>query len=701
MADPTTPADAQPEQAHAAEKPPAAPLTPEEAEAEAETAGSGDDEEYVSDPDDALLPEMRRREASDDEGSEEGRARIGSDRGDGDDGDGQGAAEVYEDEAYEDDDEEYYDDLAEEEVGEGFEEEYDGRAEPPKEVAGAQGEDGEKGDVEGEAAVEGDGEEKKEQEPFAVPTSGAFYMHDDRFQEESRGRRRRMFGGRKLWDAKDDQAWVHDRFEEMNLHEEHYEDKRMSRGRFRGRGGGGRTRGTGHGFARGGKYRGYNEDINNNHQNRPQKVVRGRGPRRYEAVAKNNRDVVGFQRKQPARSRESAASASAVRESGQTLNAQSEMAPPKKNVVNSSLNSASPPFYPSGASNPDFSVPAQRRDNMQAGGSNKVFPSSMKMDDNAKVQSGPAVRRDYGARDRFQHADGPVRQSPRSGGTSLNSSGFAASTVNHGQSSVVRTQGGNGIPSNNQSTSSLHQNPRAPTHQQSHTSVVHQKSGQVQTQSAMRIPTQQLNHRTGNPSTTQHLPVRSTESVENGLYPSSNKSNASSGAGKTNSQEAGRGSFMYGGAQVIGAAGAIGLAQGEQNFPGTPALLPVMQFGSQHPGGVGVPTVGMALPGYVAQQQMGMGNNEMTWLPLLTGAAGAFGGSYPPYIALDPAFYSRSSGQTSSSVPSRESIANKGASPPRNDIVNEEVDQRQNKPRRQILRDELQSVKHHAIFLSP
>jgi hypothetical protein len=39
----------------------------------------------------------------------------------------------------------------------------------------------------------------------------------------------------------------------------------------------------------------------------------------------------------------------------------------------------------------------------------------------------------------------------------------------------------------------------------------------------------------------------------------------------------------------------------------------VMQFGSQHPGGVGVPTVGMALPGYVAQQQMGMGNNEMTW----------------------------------------------------------------------------------------
>jgi hypothetical protein len=149
---------------------------------------------------------------------------------------------------------------------------------------------------------------------------------------------------------------------------------------------------------------------------------------------------------------------------------------------------------------------------------------------------------------------------------------------------------------------------------------------------------------------------------------------------KTN-KEIGRGSFMYGGAQIIGSAGAAGLAQGEQNnFPGTPALLPVMQFAGQHPGGLGV---GMALPGYVAQQQLGMGNNEMAWLPLLAGAAGAFGGSYPPYITLDPSFYSRSSGQTSSSIPSREANVNKGAkSPPENDIVTEELDQRQNKPRR-------------------
>lgn len=39
----------------------------------------------------------------------------------------------------------------------------------------------------------------------------------------------------------------------------------------------------------------------------------------------------------------------------------------------------------------------------------------------------------------------------------------------------------------------------------------------------------------------------------------------------------------------------------------------MMQFGSQHSGGMGVPAVGMAFPGYVAQQQLGLGKSEMTW----------------------------------------------------------------------------------------
>ena len=46
-------------------------------------------------------------------------------------------------------------------------------------------------------------------------------------------------------------------------------------------------------------------------------------------------------------------------------------------------------------------------------------------------------------------------------------------------------------------------------------------------------------------------------------------------------------------------------------------LLAVMQFGGQHPGGIGVPAVGMAFPGYVAQPQLGLGNSEMTWYPFV------------------------------------------------------------------------------------
>ncbi|TVU34361.1 hypothetical protein EJB05_16193, partial [Eragrostis curvula] len=512
-----------------------------------------------------------------------------------------------------------------------------------------------------------------------VALNGAGVCNTMLVQSIDRVMTRRMFGGRKLWDAKDDQAWVHDRFEEMSLQDGRYEDKRMSRGRFRGRGGGGKPRGGGRGFVRGGKPRHYHEDGNT--QNPPPKVVRGRGPRRYEAVARNSRDV-GSQRKQAARFRESAPNAAPVRESSQVSHAQPEAAPPKRNVINSSLNYASPPFYPSGASNQEFSVGAQRRD-MQAGGSNKVIPSSVKMDEK-RQQSGPMGRGrtavDYSGRDRF-HADGPVRSSPGRGTTT--SSGFAGSSVNSGQSSIVRSPGGSSSIGN-QPTPSLRQTSRISTQPQSNTSVMQQKSGQIANTSATRVPSQQLSNRASNPSSAaQHLSVKSIESGENGSYPNPNNPKAPSAVSIVNSQESGRGSFVYGGAQVIGAAGAVGLSQGDQNFPGTPALLPVMQFGGQHPGGPGVPTIGMALPGYVAQQQMGMGNNEMTWLPLLAGAAGAFGGSYPPYITLDPSFYSRPSGQTSSPVPSREPSGNRGAkSPPQNDIGNEELDQRQNKPRR-------------------
>lgn len=41
-----------------------------------------------------------------------------------------------------------------------------------------------------------------------------------------------------------------------------------------------------------------------------------------------------------------------------------------------------------------------------------------------------------------------------------------------------------------------------------------------------------------------------------------------------------------------------------------------MQFGGQHPGGIGVPAVGMAFPGYVGNPALG--NSEMTWYDFKT-----------------------------------------------------------------------------------
>lgn len=165
--------------------------------------------EYESDPEEAMLSHaLRRREASDDEeGDGEERAKnpaarvlIGSDG----ESDGQGGAEVYEEEEseIEEEVEEEYDD------GEG-EEEFDEKGSEGGEVAvtvaalevarGAEsgGEGRRSGGGESAAGAhgknQGEEEEKKANEPFAVPTAGAFYMHDDRFQDSGSGRHRFSF----------------------------------------------------------------------------------------------------------------------------------------------------------------------------------------------------------------------------------------------------------------------------------------------------------------------------------------------------------------------------------------------------------------------------------------------------------------------------------------------------------------------------
>lgn len=183
-------------------------------------AGVGEEGvDYESDPEEAKLSlKMRRREASDDE-EETGGEREKQERREKPprriDSDGEleeqgGVAEYDEEEGEESEyDEEYEEEYVDEE-----EEEYDeGRApvgeeegvgEHPTEATVAEGsseviEEGLTAEGTGlNEGVDGDNdgnlqrelEEKKENEPYAVPTAGAFYMHDDRFRDNARGRQR-------------------------------------------------------------------------------------------------------------------------------------------------------------------------------------------------------------------------------------------------------------------------------------------------------------------------------------------------------------------------------------------------------------------------------------------------------------------------------------------------------------------------------
>ncbi|RWR77500.1 histone H3.v1-like protein isoform X2 [Cinnamomum micranthum f. kanehirae] len=673
-------------------------------------AREGEEADYESDPEEAMLPlTMRRREASDDEeGDVERRekkpaARVGT--GSDVESDGQGGAEAYDDEESEideevEEEEEDGDDGSEEvefeerrgggrvDVGEGevaavaaADSGVEGRRSVGESGAGSHGSD------------QGGEEEKKENEPFAVPTAGAFYMHDDRFQENGSGRHRRTSTGRKLWESKDNRAWVHDRFEEMNLQDNRYDkERRNGKGHFRGRG---RYRGTDR-YVRGNGSRAFDDG---NNQNRNYKGVRGRGPRRYEPPAKN-KEMPAIQDKRSGKSIDRVLNANLgrEREPSHSSNAQPDLILPRKHVFASSLNSASPPFYPSGSSKQDMPI-SQKRDPL-TGSPNRNLQSSLLSEEKSSTSHSTSLMRGK----TIAQLNAPERSfmddsvHPISG-----------KQLNNFQSQ----SSGSSMPLNTrQTTAQLRSQERGPAiggqlnYQQSAShfldlfnrgsaqtqiAVVQQRSIQSPVQPASRVSPQQLGQRPGSGTQGSLNQASSADSSEAGDMespPASSKSNtALAGKAKDSTHGSGKSSILYGGSQVIGATGPMGLAHGDQKFSATPALLPVMQFGGQHHGGLGVPAVGMALPGYVAQPQLGFGNSEMTWVPVLAGAAGALGSSYcSPYIAVDGGYYARSSGQASSASGLKETGTSKSINQMKSrqtpELVSDEFGQRQNKPRR-------------------
>lgn len=266
-------------------------------------------------------------------------------------------------------------------------------------------------------------------------------------------------------------------------------------------------------------------------------------------------------------------------------NVESDPAPTRKHVFASSLSSASPPFYPSGSSNKEISQ-TQKRD-LHAGTANRNIRPSVVEEGFGTPQSGAGgLSRGKNMADSvgmeklyIDDSISPVSGKPLSN-LQLSSSGSSSITAT--QSPQVRAQGRVLAPPSGQ----MNFQPTLPHSQLNRVAppaqlhAVQRTPVQARVQPALQSSSQQLGQHPGGGSQTSSPPksalsVNSLEHGETDSPPESSKSKtALVGKGKGSVQGSGRGSFLYNGAQVIGAAGNMGVAHGDQNFPGTPAFLP-------------------------------------------------------------------------------------------------------------------------------
>nr|XP_043637692.1 protein MLN51 homolog isoform X2 [Erigeron canadensis] len=537
-----------------------------------------EDDDYESEPE---QPMRRRIVASDDEEDDENSRPIDSRVSDSGDSDEQGAAAEYEDEIVEEilGDDDVISVIMDEKVGENV--------------------------------VRNEGEENKEDEALLVPTGGAFYMHDDRFRDSSGGGKdRRTLGGKKSWESRDDKKWGHDKFEEMNMQERPYNMGRMmSGGRNRGRGGiQGQYIKHSYGNRR--------KPQVNSYQNNERKFVRA-GPRMYQPVTKNSIEAPAYDGR-PLKSLEK--DVHVGRASTVTSNSGSSQILSRKNLFASSLNYASPPFFPSGS--PNQGTKSTQKRNAQAG---HVSQSS-----NIQRKS---VSDPLGMEKLYISDSNPVKQ------------------FSKGRGKAGQTLSGQWV-----------YQPVPPHHQ------------------ANRVPSPKLSSQPQVSGPTHFLGSKPLSSS----LQSNNAKMSYVGKEKSGVQGNGIGLFSYG--------GNIGGNDGDKNSTETSRFLPVMQFAGQHPGG-GAPAGCMAFPGYVGQPD-GMGNSEMTWLPLLAGAARTLGASgsldaayRSPYATMDDAYRAQTFGHTSFlQSAARDNnlydLTNNLNPSQRSQLVNEDFGPRQNRARR-------------------
>ncbi|XP_044341312.1 protein MLN51 homolog isoform X4 [Triticum aestivum] len=616
------------------------------AEEEKAATAEGDEKEDVSDADDSPLPALRRRAAASDDDEEEDEGGGGGGEGSGSsspsrvvgsdsdsDSDELGAAEVYgEDEGSEEC----------EEVRKEFDAGSGGGGEAeevaPDEVAAAPEDEGryeeEEAQAETGAELKEDDKENKGFEPDAVPRTGAFYMHDDRFQNKEnrgRGRQRDFFGGQKLWNFKDDSVWLHDRFDEINTHGVQHDSIRRPRSPFRAWAGG-RTHDINHGSLERTKSASYYHDYRadykygstNNYNRFPKEanisyysaknyrsvpgkshsyydeqnfynartesricyvnakgynnapnVNRGKPSRPYQPTWKNTLQTSSVQNNRTysrSQNEEGCSDIGVGKNSHRTLSLQNEQEFSSKQE---------PPFVERRKARPDIL--------------SKLFSSSVRM---AHSSLKPQSRPSFGLK-----AFAPSGEH----GNTAGSLSMVKGMPNLGSHSTVST-------SNSQYSESRDQgsglNIGVPTKNKLSAQIFHQNIA-----SASKIQ-----------SHPQNTLISSTEDAETSPPPGSNNSLAPSVIIVQNDKvEAVSGSFPCGGGHALDVTGAKDLTLG------TPAVLPVMKFGEQHPRGPDIPCTGMAFPGLLAHQPSDNSElNQITWLQTLSGATGVLGATHDP-----------------------------------------------------------------------
>lgn len=257
---------------------------------------------------------------------------------------------------------------------------------------------------------------------------------------------------------------------------------------------------------------------------------------------------------------------------------ESEPIPARRQVFASSLNSASPPFYPSGSSNKDITL--MQKTDLQAGSSNRSLHAAV-IDDGSLIPQTNVLLRGKNIAESVGMDKLYIDESINPGvgkplanlQMPLSGSSVASST----QSPPMKGRGLAG-QMNNQPAPPQNQINRVSPSTQFH--AVQRSPAQSRRQPSVQAPALHANQHPGSGSQSSSPPKAglSINSYEPGEAESLSESNNSKGAlvgkGKGNAQGTGKRSVMYSGAQVMGATGSMAVSHGDQNFSGTPTFLP-------------------------------------------------------------------------------------------------------------------------------